>query len=220
MQVGSTTRRTGFPTRLPLRWKVLPVKTRSWPFGVKVHGDIRATLLDAHNSAAVRAIDEVAGDGGVLTKLGQKERAHAAAEDVVVREDDVPTTLDVHRVADGAELAAGDAHLACADDVEGSFAWSAAGGSIRAEVGAAEIEGESAFRSRFEANRSRTGLFRDLDEILRRLDDEVLAAFDDVFRQIGSRVLSCFADRIQPDELAAMPCAVLNIFLGKSTIRA
>ena len=90
--------------------------------GVASHGDMRAALLDTDDAAAVGAIDEVTGDAGVLTELSQKERAHATAENVIIREDDVLAALNVHGISDGTELAAGDAQVASSRDVEGAFA--------------------------------------------------------------------------------------------------
>ena len=111
---------------------------------------------------------------------GQEEGAHAAANDVVAGEDHIPAALNVHGVAKRAELAAHDANLPGADDVERSLARSAAGRRISTEVSAAEVVGELAGGSALEANRRAVRHISDFDELRRGFDHEVLPAAYDV----------------------------------------
>lgn len=152
--------------------------------GVASHGDVRAALLDADDAAAVGAIDEVAGDAGILTELSQKERAHATAENVIIREDDVLAALNVHGISDGTELATGDAQVASTGDVEGAFAWSAAGRGIRGEVVGLNVKGQCAASIVLEVNWSAAKLFSDFDVGGRGFDDEVLQATHKVLGQV------------------------------------
>lgn len=161
-----------------------PGTTSAVAEGVAGHGNISAAFLDANDTAAMGAIDEVASDGRVFTKLGQKERTHAAAEDMVVREDNISALLNVHRVTKRAELAASDAHVFGTSDVKGSFAWTAARRGISGEVGGLNIVGQMTFPIILEANRSSSGFLSDLDVRRRGFDNEVLKPTNEVLRQV------------------------------------
>ena len=66
-------------------------------------GHVFAGLFNADHPRAVGAIDSVAGNDRVATELGQKERTHPRAGDVIAIEDDVLAFLNVLRVAECAE---------------------------------------------------------------------------------------------------------------------
>ena len=107
---------------------------------------------------------------------------------MVVGEDDILAALDVHGVADGTELAACDAHIASAGDVEGALAGTAAHWCIGGEIDGGEIVHQSSSRSAaaFEVQGRALELLGDLDVILIRSHHEVLLPPHDVLRQRGA----------------------------------
>ena len=117
-----------------------------------------------------------------MAELGQKEGAHAGARDLVAVEDDAAALLDVHRVAQGAQSVATDVHVFAADEVEGAFAWAGAVRGVEGEVGVEELGDELGLRSGrgLEADRLTQRLIGDADVGRGALDDEILAAADEV----------------------------------------
>ena len=68
------------------------------------------------------------------TADGQKERTHPRAGDVVAGEGNVPTLLDVHRVAQRAETAAANDHVLTAHQINRSLTRPASFGGVQSKV--------------------------------------------------------------------------------------
>lgn len=143
---------------------------------VACHRDVYAAFLDADDTAPVGAIDEVSGDGGVATVFSEEESAHAAADDVVISKDDVLAALDVHGIAERAELASGDAHVARGDDVEGAFAGAASFWGVGCEVMRKYVPCHASVTRATAPNRGAVGRVGDADEIGSGLRNKVLPA--------------------------------------------
>ncbi len=97
-------------------------------------GHVFAGLLNADHPRAVGAIDSVAGNDRVATELGQKERTHPRAGDVIATEDDVLAFLNVHRVAECAEPTASHNHRFAAHKVQCALARSASLRRVKSKV--------------------------------------------------------------------------------------
>ena len=163
-----------------------PSATPAVSEGVACHGDVRAAFFDTDDAAAVGSVDEVSGDGGVAAIFCEEEGAHPAAEDVVVRENDVFATLDVHGVAESAELASGDADIPRCDDVECTLSGAAPFRGVGCEVVREHIA-RDASSSRATAPDCRTvRCVSDADEIGGSVRHKVLPATNEFWGQVGS----------------------------------
>ena len=153
-----------------------PSATTSISERVACHRDVCAAFFDADDAATVRAVDEVSGDGGVTTVFSEEESAHAAADDVVICKNDVLAALDVHGIAEGAELASGDAHVARGDDIERAFAGAASFWGVGCEVMRKHVACDASLTRTTAPDCRAVWRVGDADEIGSGLRDKVLPA--------------------------------------------
>ena len=120
--------------------------------------------------------------------LGEEEGSHARPENVVLGKDDVAAAHDVHGVAKRADLAAGHADIAAADEIEASLAGSHSRRRIEHHESRKEImhQAHAFARGAVEADGCALELFTHADEFGCRLHDEVLEPAHDVARQVAT----------------------------------
>ncbi len=145
-----------------------------------------AGLLNADHPRAVGAIDSVAGNDRVATELGQKERTHPRAGDVIAIEDDVLAFLYVHRVAECTEPTASHDHSFAAHKVQCALSGPASRRCVKSKVSVKQrihqlriwpgVAGEP--------DRCAARFVRDADKFRVTLHDKILPASDNVRRKI------------------------------------
>lgn len=165
---------------------VNPCAAAAVPKGIARHRDVGATFFHADDATTVCSVNEVSGDGGITTIFCEEEGAHSAADDVVIRKYHVLRALDVHGVAECAELASGDAHIACGHNIKRAFSGAAPPGGIGSEVMGKHVARDAGATGTTAPDGRTVWRVGDADEVGSGVCDKVLPTAHEIGRQVGS----------------------------------